>query len=146
MGYVSPRRVRQYTRRFVETPFPRAKLARPSPDSASSTRAARASASVHLRQRRRPSAVLDLSPIATSGHANTDVHSAREARRSPMGYCETAVRPSFVQVRLPAARMPSDGARVEIVVDDVFVQVREDMDVGRLAALVRALAGREPAC
>jgi Transposase len=59
---------------------------------------------------------------------------------------ETAVIPSFVQVRVPAARIHSDGARVEVVVDDVSVHVREDMDVGRLAALVRALAGREPAC
>jgi transposase-like protein len=59
---------------------------------------------------------------------------------------ETVVAPSFVRVRLPAARPPSDGERVEIVVDDVAVRVREEMDVGRLAALVRALAGREPAC
>jgi transposase-like protein len=53
---------------------------------------------------------------------------------------------SFVEVRLPAAGSPSDGAHIEIVVGGVAVRVREEMDVGRVAALVRALAGREPAC
>ena len=57
---------------------------------------------------------------------------------------ETAVVPSFTQVRLSATRMPSDGAQIEIVIDDVAVRVREEMDVARLAALVRALVGREP--
>jgi hypothetical protein len=37
-------------------------------------------------------------------------------------------------------------ARLEVVVEDVVVRVREDIEVSRLAAIVRALAGREPAC
>ena len=52
---------------------------------------------------------------------------------------------SFVRVRLRPSGAQSD-ARIEIVIDDVSVRVREDVEVGRLAALVRALAGREPAC
>ena len=52
--------------------------------------------------------------------------------------------PSFVQVRLPAPGTAPDGARIEVVVGDVAVRVREDIDVGRLAALVRALSVREP--
>jgi transposase-like protein len=59
---------------------------------------------------------------------------------------ETTSVPSFVQVRLPAARTPPEGACIEIVIGDVAVRAREEIDVGRLAALVRALAGREPAC
>ena len=51
-----------------------------------------ASSSVHCCQRRRPSAVLDMPPIATSGHASSGHRSAREARRWPMGYPETAAR------------------------------------------------------
>ncbi len=54
--------------------------------------------------------------------------------------------PSFVQVRLPAPGTSPDGARIEVIVDDVSVHVREDIDLGRLASLVRALAGRAPAC
>jgi transposase-like protein len=58
----------------------------------------------------------------------------------------TALIPSFVQVRVPAARTRSESARIEIVVDDVVVRVREDIEVARLVTIVHALAGREPAC
>jgi hypothetical protein len=65
-------------------------------------------------------------------------------RRRRLG--EPPVVPSFVQVRLPAPGTSPDGARIEVIVDDVSVHVREDIDLGRLASLVRALAGRAPAC
>jgi transposase-like protein len=54
--------------------------------------------------------------------------------------------PSFVQVRLPAPGTARADARIEVVVDDVSVRVREDIEIGRLAGLVRALSGRERRC
>jgi len=54
--------------------------------------------------------------------------------------------PSFVQVDVPSSGTAQDIARIEVVVEEVVVRVREDIEVGRLAAIVRALAGREPAC
>ncbi|MGO8993294.1 MAG: IS66 family insertion sequence element accessory protein TnpA [Polyangiaceae bacterium] len=58
----------------------------------------------------------------------------------------TALVPSFVQVRLPAATPRCESARIEIVVDDVTVRVREDIEVARLVTIVHALADRERAC
>ena len=59
---------------------------------------------------------------------------------------ETAAVPSFVRVRMPAARTLPAGPWIEVVVADVAVRVREEIDVDRLVALVRALAGRERTC
>jgi transposase-like protein len=59
---------------------------------------------------------------------------------------ETALVPSFVQVRVPAASRRPESELIELVVDDVAVRVREDIDVARLLAIVRALACRDRAC
>lgn len=57
---------------------------------------------------------------------------------------EPPVVPPFVQVRLPAPGTAPDGSRIEVVVGDVLVRVHEGLEIGRLAALVRAVSGREP--
>ena len=95
-----------------------------------------------------------LAEFAQSGESLASFARRREVSSNRLRYWrkrlgEGALVPSFVQVRLRgsiAADAPSDGERIEVVVDDVAVRVPLEMDVGRLAALVRALAGREPAC
>ncbi len=92
-----------------------------------------------------------LAEFAASGESLASFARGRGVSSNRLQYWRKRVgattgAPSFVQVRLPARRAPLGEARIEIVVDDVSVGVCEEMDVGRLAALVRALAGREPAC
>ncbi len=91
-----------------------------------------------------------LTDLAESGESLASFARGRGVSASRLRYwtkrLEESGGPSFVQVRLPEARPSADVGRVEIVVDDVSMHVPADMAVGRLAALVRALAGREPAC
>jgi hypothetical protein len=50
--------------------------------------------------------------------------------------------PKFVAVPLPSVSRPSRPAQIEIVVGNIAVRVREDLDVQQLARIVDALAGR----
>jgi hypothetical protein len=89
-----------------------------------------------------------LAEFAQSGESQAGFARRKGVSSSRLVYWRKRVGelPSFVQVRLPAPGTALDGARIEVVVDDVSVRVREDIDTGRLAALVRALSGREPLC
>jgi transposase-like protein len=103
-----------------------------------------------------------LADFARSGQSLASFAREREVSCSRLRYWrkrlgEASLVPSFVQVRLPRVRRPprlpappapADGGRIEIVVDEVSVRVHVPAatEVGRLAALVRALAGLEPAC
>jgi transposase-like protein len=92
-----------------------------------------------------------LAELAESGESQAGFARRKGVSSNRLAYWrkrvgETASVPSFVQVRVPAARTAPEGACIEIVIDDVAVRVREEIDVSRLASVVRALAGREPAC
>ncbi|SRR5208337_1535286 len=103
------------------------------------------------RQWTEPEARAVLAELAQSGESVASFACARGVSTNRIRYWrkrlgETTLVPSFVQVRLPSARRPTDGERIEIVLEDVTVRIREDVGVDRLVAIVHGLAGREPAC
>lgn len=114
------------------------------------------------RQWTEPEARAALADLARSGQSLASFAREREVSGNRLRYWrkrlgEASLVPSFVQVRLPRVRRPpllpappalTDGARIEIVVDEVSVPVHvpAETEVGRLAALVRALPRLEPTC
>jgi transposase-like protein len=98
-----------------------------------------------------PEARSALAELAESGESLSSFARARGVSTNRIRYWrkrfgEVALVPSFVQVRLPPARTSTEDERIEVVLDDVVVRVQGDISVGRLAAIVHALAGREPGC
>lgn len=57
---------------------------------------------------------------------------------------QPAAKPAFVAVDLPAAR--TAGREIAILVGDISICVREDLDVDHLARIVEALGRRNRGC
>ncbi len=92
-----------------------------------------------------------LAELAESGESPTSFARRRGISANRLRYwsrrlATEALVPAFVQLPVPAPCTATEVAHIEVVVEQVVVRVREDLEVGRLAAIVRALAGRERAC
>ncbi len=97
------------------------------------------------RQWTEPEARAVLAEFAQSGESLASFARGRGVSTNRIRYWrkrlgETALVPSFVQVRLPAAHTEMGGERVEIVLDDVTVRIREE--VNRRQLDLRRFVGR----
>src|ERR1700729_359058 len=83
-----------------------------------------------------------LAELAESGESPTSFARRRGISSNRLRYWTRRLAvepsaPSFVQLRVRASVTALEVARLEVVVEDVVVRVREDIEVRRLAAIVR---------